>query len=989
MMASCVVAAFFLYAGCGGTSAVPEESEKSLNVNGVERLIYGDSYAGYLVVHLDESIGARLSEEKILYSRNGDLRVDSIQYAIGRYSSVEIERSVSATEDEVDESREHLERLSGRGLADWNSIYYVKTPDKDAAAELLGELRETPGVQTAYPAMRPVPFGLESTPSLTGLQGYLYAEASSGGLNAQAAWDAGAKGDGVYLIFNESGINFDHEDLGLQANLMIFGGNYLYEPDCAPGFPQVIAGDCDEFIAHGTSGAGIVVGVDNGHGVTGFAPLAHYVNAPLRSGIAEILKPSTDGIDTPSIMDTDVEPGSIWILPVGEDLSDLDIGQVPVDIMPQTFAAIEQAIAYGVTVIVGAGNGSVNLDDPGLYAMGDFFVDLSQEDSGAITVGASSGADKAKAGFSTCGSSVDVFAWGQGVVTAGFPYGEYAWNGANPPVPPNADDNSYFVDNYGGTSAATAMIAGAAALVQSYVKNSIGGKKYLMPLKMREILVDSGVPQTDGGCNIGKQPRVDAAMELVDGYLGGVLPQFPELAAGETMTFDRMKQLRDAGVGLVCKKFKPLESDPSCPHSEIYPPGSGAAPAYDFDGDKRADLVQWTNGTWKLDLSGYGENGSDNYGAWDIEMGYPPIDAKWVLPYVEDVNGDGFCDFVVYDKEHNNWYIKYMTIDMLLKAGLNGKPWVWDHVVEYPEETVYKNASGKVVEEEDTWFDDRKMNPDESNYSRPFLTDYDGDGIPDLTIACSDGYWRVDISQSSLGQWDGFGKYDIKRKYLTDEQLAAAPGWAYLTAVFPWVPEVFGSEKYMYIYMKVPDGVEGAGNVFVTEAPDFNDDMIDDLPAIYGGNDAILVPGRFNIDESDFGVPAIKDQLGNWKFATVSSGLTELKDAEPQGIYGGPECHPVVADFDGDGYSDYTVMCPNEWRIVYSDENVFANDCDPGDGVRYVELGYDESKNSLPGQAYAGGVSYAYARQLIEAFKMLYPGEPPPIPVDLVMMSPK
>jgi hypothetical protein len=89
-----------------------------------------------------------------------------------------------------------------------------------------------------------------------------------------------------------------------------------------------------------------------------------------------------------------------------------------------------------------------------------------------------------------------------------------------------------------------------------------------------------------------------------------------------------------------------------------------------------------------------------------------------------------------------------------------------------------------------------------------------------------------------------------------------------------------------------------------------------------------------------------------------------------------------VGNFDGDGYDDRAVMCPDEWRIAYS-SNTFAAQMD-GNGTRHIALGYEPSTFALPGRSYAGGISYAYARQLIDEFEKQNPGVPPPIQMDMI-----
>ena len=105
LMALCICAALFFHAGCGG-GASGDNIDESISVGSVEDLIFGDSYAGYLAVHLDEGIEARFEDEsKALYSRSGDSRIDSVREVLGDYPDLELKRPVETTPDKVDEVR--------------------------------------------------------------------------------------------------------------------------------------------------------------------------------------------------------------------------------------------------------------------------------------------------------------------------------------------------------------------------------------------------------------------------------------------------------------------------------------------------------------------------------------------------------------------------------------------------------------------------------------------------------------------------------------------------------------------------------------------------------------------------------------------------------------------------------------------------------------------------------------------------------------------
>ncbi len=972
--------ALFLFAGCGGSSGTGDEAAPDLGVPGameVEDLIRTEAFSGTLVVHFDDALAVRTDKAMALVSLAGqDAKLAPALEVLSAHPQVAIARYVNQPEELVEAQRVRLERLSGREMPDWNSVYRLKVADPEEAVAVMTELRGKPGVTYVYPEFRPYPASLESTPSLVGWQAYLNPEATHGGLDAQAAWAAGVHGAGVIVVDHEEGLNFGHEDLGLTAIDYLDDptGSYIAQPDCAPGFPEAVA-DCPAWIAHGTAVAGILVAQDNGHGVTGFAPQAKYLSASMLDGVTAELAGSTDGIDEPTTeLDNDIEPGTIWIIEVqlpgkysaGSCTStatvDGQYGCVPVELWPDSFDAIAQATAYGVTVIEGGGNGSMNLNDPTLYTGSwSFAKNMATEDAGAIMVGASQGSNEQKATFSNCGTRMNAFAWGQSVATTGYPYGLYAWEGTTAPVPPNTETNTTFINNFGGTSSAAAMVGGAAVLVQSHARAELGHKRYLMPFKMREILTGTGVAQADAGCNIGMQPRIDEALAQVDAFLTTAIASYPELESDAQLTQARMIALRALGVGIICRKQDPENSDPACPEEELWPEGERLGKRYDFDGDGRADLVKFENGLWSVDLSSVGGS-DDGFGAWDLTLVFPAIAGKWVWPYVEDMNSDGRADFVAYDREHGHFYVALMATEVQRTGDWPG----WDWILDYSAE----------------WHDDLKLDPAESNYSRPVIGNFNRlgyalDGWNDIAIICSDGQVRIDYG---AGTEASFAGYESELPLISDTLLAMAPGWAYLPVIGD-----FNGDNSVNIGFKVPDGLADEGRVYLSgfdgEFHVQENDWFAAAPYIYGGNDVITFGGVFQ--PASYTVVALKGADSRWR---LSNDLFDaLSEPAPAYVYGDEQCHPTVADYDGDGLDDRVVMCPEEWRIVYSGD-AFAAEED-ADGVRRIGLGYDKSAFSLPGRAYYGGVSYTYTQQLIELFQAMHPGTPPPILVDMVTVS--
>jgi hypothetical protein len=179
-------------------------------------------------------------------------------------------------------------------------------------------------------------------------------------------------------------------------------------------------------------------------------------------------------------------------------------------------------------VIEAAGNGNVDLDGiPELKPHGPGF-----KESRAIIVGGSHSAlDPTGVGHdrwvlptpppppfptpgSNWGSRVDCYAYAENVVTAGEPL--------NPPTAllGGTGPNDSYRSDFGGTSAAAAIIAGAALVVQGMHKAVKGAP--LDPVNMRKALSTFGTPQgpKTAARKIGVMPnlkKIAGALDLVGG----------------------------------------------------------------------------------------------------------------------------------------------------------------------------------------------------------------------------------------------------------------------------------------------------------------------------------------------------------------------------------------------------------------------------------------------------------------------------------------
>ena len=381
-------------------------------------------------------------------------------------------------------------------LLAWYRITCGPRTDPESLARALSAL---PFVEQAYVEL-PVsePMVDPSDDPYSTMQGYL--DPAPDGIDARHAWTVpGGNGAGIAFIDLESGWKVDHEDLSAHAPKRIFGENKT-------------TADSHE---HGTAVLGEVVGVDNAVGVVGIAP-----------GVASVRLTSWfDGVNATTKHVADALLAAIAVLGFG-DVVVLEVhrGQNPAyrptEVDPADFAAIQLATSLGIVVVEAAGNGDFDLDTY-TDAMGGKVLNRTSpafRDSGAIMVGAARSdvphdrISSAYTGFwgSNHGSRLDCYAWGENVVTCG--YGTLA------PTPPGSPVPADYTATFGGTSSASAIVAGAALAVQGAAASAQPPFR-LSPAQMRAILASHGTPQGPNVAgNIGVMPDLltilDDVLEL-------------------------------------------------------------------------------------------------------------------------------------------------------------------------------------------------------------------------------------------------------------------------------------------------------------------------------------------------------------------------------------------------------------------------------------------------------------------------------------------
>lgn len=363
---------------------------------------------------------------------------------------------------------------SGRAQPDLLGLYEVVGASLEDARAL--QALAVVEFVSVSPLVPPPPVDIApETPNLVALQGYLGPDP---GVDAMGAWAMGYRGESMRLADVEYAWLTEHEEWN--------EGSMLPEPGQTPdleALQEITDGN------HGTAVAGVLIGGDNGYGVTGIAPgsvLGVYSEFTIESGSRrpEAIVSAAD----------DSAAGDVILLEmqVGDNITGL-LG--PAELDAAVWMATRTAVDAGVVVVATAGNGSLDLDrdELGYYR--------ERGDSGAIMVGAGRPGTRERLGFSTHGARLDVQGWGQDVFTTG--YGQYAMFGDDP--------NQSYTSAFNGTSSAGPTVAGVVALVQDAVKAS--GSEPLSSVQMRAVLVGTGLPQPMGDTtHVGPLPQAPAAI---------------------------------------------------------------------------------------------------------------------------------------------------------------------------------------------------------------------------------------------------------------------------------------------------------------------------------------------------------------------------------------------------------------------------------------------------------------------------------------------
>jgi hypothetical protein len=274
----------------------------------------------------------------------------------------------------------------------------------------------------------------------------LQIQAAPNGVDAIYAWQvAGGPGAGVQVADIENGWDLRHEEL-LAADIR----------------RASVFGSVD--VDHGTAVAGVILGSDNGVGTIGIVPEA---------SLALVTDDRGAGSNTAAaitVAANSVGVGGVVLIELAASFFDgASKPDVLVEFDPAIQVATRLAALFGIAVVEPAGNGGVDLDTVPALAHtrpgSPTFVD-----SRAIVVGAAELSGPALDSwqrFSSFGSRVDCFAAGTRIR-----------------APSSSAPDAY--QDFGGTSGASAIVAGVVASVQGMSVAATG--QLLAPTDLRRLM---------------------------------------------------------------------------------------------------------------------------------------------------------------------------------------------------------------------------------------------------------------------------------------------------------------------------------------------------------------------------------------------------------------------------------------------------------------------------------------------------------------------
>ena len=298
------------------------------------------------------------------------------------------------------------------------------------------------------------------------------------------AWDLkGGDGAGQALVDVEQGWNLEHEDLDPLKTSLLWGLSETTH-------------------YHGTSVLGIIAATDNDLGIVGIAPAVASLRCSSQwdpSGRWDTCAAVLNALEAMAF-------GDVLLLEVQSALT--GYYEMPAECDDDVFDLVRLATALGIVVVEAAGNGGEDLDAVEVSGSG-FIFDRAVRDSGAIIVGAATASDPHTRYATSChGSRVDCFAWGEKVVTLSTDTAGTA--------------DTLYDEEFGETSAAAAIIAGVALIIQGLAEAAFTHR--LSPGQVRAVLSDPDTGTALDGDVIDEIGVMPDLRRIIDGEVLKLIP---------------------------------------------------------------------------------------------------------------------------------------------------------------------------------------------------------------------------------------------------------------------------------------------------------------------------------------------------------------------------------------------------------------------------------------------------------------------------------
>lgn len=443
----------------------------------------------------------------------GPQSVAGVSAVLDRQPGARVTPLLAADPADLRRMRAEGQARTGEELADLTQLFRVEFDAGVDLSAVLAGLFALDEVENAYaaplPAAPPGDILPPATPSFTGSQGYR--GAAPAGIDAgYALTQPGGNGAGVTVLDVEYAWRYTHEDLSSVSAASHVGPAAVPPP-----------GTTDD---HGTAVLGILNADNDAPGVTGIVPAATVLTAAANTAagfnVASAIVAATQALSSGDVMLLEMQNfGPNYSFALGGQF-----GYVPVEFYNAEFFAIRQATALGIHVVEAGANGSQDLDSgnggvpgtPGV-SVGDpsypILFSTAVRDSHAILVGATtSTVPHAPHSFSSKGTRIDVNAWGDSVFTLA--YGPNDPSCADPFAAAAGDANQWYTQCFSGTSSASAIAAGAAAVLEAAHVAKHGEVMHVDALRhlLRTTGTPSGNPPVD---RVGRMPDLRAQLALV------------------------------------------------------------------------------------------------------------------------------------------------------------------------------------------------------------------------------------------------------------------------------------------------------------------------------------------------------------------------------------------------------------------------------------------------------------------------------------------